>query len=108
MNVTIPLFGKHLFSSITPAMIEAYRTTRKSEEGLEGTTIKPATISRDLALLKHVFSYAVQEEITEYNPVMRVMLEKENTARDRVLSPEEFSRLQQHSSPHLQAINLMA
>lgn len=35
-------------------------------------------------------------------------LEKENNARDRVLTPEEFARLQHHSSPHLQAINLIA
>jgi integrase len=31
-----------------------------------------------------------------------------NNARDRVLSPEEFERLQHHSSFHLQAINRMA
>jgi integrase len=37
-----------------------------------------------------------------------VKLEKENNARDRVLSAEEFELLQRHSSPHLQAINLMA
>jgi integrase len=35
-------------------------------------------------------------------------LEKENNVRDRVLDPEEFKRLQIHSSPYLQAINLMA
>ena len=35
-------------------------------------------------------------------------MEKDNNARDRVLSPEEFERLQLHSSPHLQAINAMA
>jgi hypothetical protein len=42
------------------------------------------------------------------NPVSLVKFEKENTARDRVLSPEEFEQLQSHSALHLQAINLMA
>jgi hypothetical protein len=37
-----------------------------------------------------------------------VKLEKENTARDRVLSPEEFEQLQSHFALHLRAINLMA
>jgi integrase len=40
--------------------------------------------------------------------VSLVKFEKENNARDRVLSPEEFERLQSHSTLHLQAINLMA
>lgn len=39
---------------------------------------------------------------------MRVKLERENNARDRVLTPGEFVQLQAHSAPHLQAINLMA
>jgi integrase len=37
-----------------------------------------------------------------------VKFEKENNARDRILSPEEFEQLQSQSALHLQAINLMA
>ena len=56
----------------------------------------------------YMISYAVREGWLELNPVSLVKFDKENKARDRVLSPEEFSRLQSHSSAHLQAINLMA
>ena len=55
-----------------------------------------------------MFSYAVREGWLEKNPASRIKLEKENNARDRVLDPDEFTRLQAHSAPHLQAINLMA
>ncbi len=50
----------------------------------------------------------MREGWLEKNPFIRIKLEKENNARDRVLEPEEFTRLQAHSAPHLQAINLVA
>jgi integrase len=78
------------------------------EKGLLGTTVKIATINRDLALLKHLFNYAIRDGGLEKNPVSLLKFEKENNARDRVLSPEEFEQLQSHSALHLQAINLMA
>lgn len=104
----LPVFGNKLINVITPGMMEEYRAKRRTERGCYGTTVKIATINRDLALLKHLFSYALRERWMERNPVSLVKLEKENNARDRVLSPEEFEVLQRYSSPHLQAINLMA
>ena len=67
-----------------------------------------SSLNRDLALLKHLFSYAVRESWLEKNPVSRLKLEKENNARDRVLEPEEFTWPQAHSASHLQVVNLMA
>ena len=55
-----------------------------------------------------MFSFAVQEDWLEKNPCKRVKMEKENNARDRILTAEEFDTLQAHSSPHLQAVNLVA
>ncbi len=104
----LPLFGDRLIHTITPGMIEAYREQRRTAPGFRGATVKVATVNRDLALLKHLFSVAIRDGWLEKNPVSRVKLEKENNARDRVLSPEEFDRLQAHASPHLQAMNLMA
>jgi integrase len=37
-----------------------------------------------------------------------VKFQRENNARDRVLDPEEFAKLQHHSAPHIQAMNLCA
>jgi len=55
-----------------------------------------------------MFGYAIREGWLQKNPVSYVKLEKENNVRDWVVDPEEFERLQAHSVPHLQAINLMA
>jgi integrase len=104
----LPVFGAKTLGGITTTHIEAYRETRRLDPGLQGTSLKVSSLNRDLALLKHVFSYAVREGWLEKNPVSRIKLEKENNARDRVLEPEEFTRLQAHSAPHLQAVNLMA
>lgn len=93
---------------ITPTMIEIYREKRREKRTWFGTTPKPATLNRERALLKHLFGYAIREGWLQKNPVSYVKLEKENNMRDRVVDPEEFERLQAHSAPHLQAINLMA
>jgi integrase len=104
----LPFFGTKVLCGITTTHIEAYRDNRRLDPGLQGTSLKVSSLNRDLALLKHMFSYAVREGWLEKNPVSRIKLEKENNARDRVLDPEEFTQLQAHSAPHLQAINLMA
>ena len=104
----LPWFGKQVLSSISAIMIEEYREERRKQKGRQGTTLKVATINRDLALLKHLLSYAIREEWLEHNPVSKIKLEKENNARDRVLTPQEFDALQAHSSPHIQAINTTA
>jgi integrase len=107
-NRFLPVFGTKVLGGITTTHIEAYRENRRLDPGLQGTSLKVSSLNRDLALLKHMFSYAVREGWLEKNPFSRIKLEKENNARDRVLESEEFTRLQAHSAPHLQAINLMA
>jgi len=104
----LPIFGSKILEGVTTTHVEDYREKRRLAPGLQGTTLKVSSLNRDLALLKHMFSYALREGWLEKNPVSRIKLEKENNARDRVLEPEEFTRLQTHSASHLQAVNLMA
>ncbi|MCZ6800494.1 MAG: tyrosine-type recombinase/integrase, partial [Nitrospirae bacterium] len=104
----VPVFQSTHLQDITPLMIEAFRESRRQDQGKQGTTLKVATINRNLALLKNMFGFAVREGWLERNPVSLVKFERENNVRDRVLDPGEFDRLQAHSAPHLQAINLMA
>jgi len=104
----LPFFGDKRLAVFTHRLFEDYREYRRAQPGLEGTSLKPASVNRDLSLLKHLFSYAVREGWLDKNPVSRVKLDKEDNARDRVLDPEEFERLQVHSAPHLQTINLVA
>lgn len=101
-------FGDKIITTITAGIIEESRARWRTERGRHGTPVKIAASNRDLALQKHIFSYAIREGWLERNPVSLVKFDTESNARDRALSLEEFERLQSHFSPHLQGINLMA
>lgn len=73
---------------VTPKTIVAYKNKRYAD------AVKPATINRELALLKKAFNLACREwEWAQDNPVCRVSMEKEQNARDRWLTEDEESRL---------------
>lgn len=46
-------FGEKIVQEITPFQVERYKMSRKE-------SLKPATVNRELALIKHVFSKAVE------------------------------------------------
>jgi integrase len=91
----LPFFGDRLLKDITPGLVEAYRRKRLTE--YSGRTpeylTKPATINRELACFKTIFNKALREGRAGRNPVQGVKQLKENNERDRLLSPEEFTRL---------------
>jgi hypothetical protein len=89
----LPRWADLPISAVTPAMLEQYREERRAD----GLAV--ATLNRHLALLKHVFSFAVREDWIEKSPARRVKLEKENNARDRVLSAPEFDALASGLAP---------
>jgi len=88
-------------SEITTKAIEEYKARR-----LE--TVKPATINKELALLKHMFTKAIEWGYVKQNPAKLVKLLKEPPGRLRYLTPEELTRLLDASAPHLKPIVLMA
>jgi len=60
-NRFLPVFGTKVLGGITTTHIVAYRENRRLDPGLQGTSLKVSSLNRDLALLKHLFSYAVRE-----------------------------------------------
>jgi len=102
--------GAKKVADIRPADIEAYISKRKAEkvthrrkkakgkakgksadgEEKEGKTPAPATINRELACLKTIFSRAIKNGRLRDNPVSHVSMLKEDNKRDRVLTPDEF------------------
>jgi integrase len=89
-------FGLLTLAEITPKRIVEYKEKRY-EDG-----VKPATINRELALMKHAFNVAMREwEWCRENPVCRVSMEKENNRRDRWLADSEETRLLKHAPPWL-------
>ncbi len=98
-----PFFGKCLLSEVTPNLLNEYKVMRR----LEGAT--PATINREMALMKHAFSLAVREwEWTRDNPVKKISMEKENNKRDRWLMQEEEKRLLEEAPEWLREIIVFA
>jgi integrase len=95
------IFGARLVKDITPATIESYRLKRLQEITRHGRTTTPATVNREIACLKTIFSKAVKNGKAERNPAQGLKMLKENNERDRVLSQEEYERLLSHCAPHV-------
>jgi len=92
--------GKYLYE-ITPLLIERYKKKRIDE-------VSPATLNRELACLKHMFTKAIEWEKVDYNPVKRVKLLREDNARLRYLTCDEVQRLYENCADHLKPIVLAA
>ena len=104
----LPHFGDRLLKDITPATVEGYKQKRLADTNYKGTTTKPATVNREMACLKTIFSKAVKNGKAERNPTYGVKLLKENNVRDRVLSSEEYDNLLTHCLPYLSPIVKLA
>ncbi len=103
MDRLLTVFRSKLASEITSQDVEAYKTNPplKRERSKESPDTKPskpkplspATVNRDLALLKATFNRAVRAGKVDSNPVKAVKLFRENNARTRCLTDEEEARL---------------
>ena len=87
------VFGNMKADEIKPSMIEAYQQKRLSEITYRGTPYRPASINRELEVMKRIYNLAIREDMVVKNPCWKVTRLPERNARDRVLSPEEFERL---------------
>ena len=94
--------GDTKLTKITDSMIRDYRQQRLDEG------ISPLTANREMALLKKMFSYAVEKGMIGENPARKVkMFSEVDTARDRVLSRDEEQRLFSELAPHMKPIVLV-
>jgi len=72
----LPVFGKKTLVQVTPKEIAAYKWKRQQAGAA------PATIVKELALMKTAFNVAIREwEWCRDNPVCRVSMGKVNNAR---------------------------
>ena len=101
-------FGKMLISDITPSKIQKYKDDRFSHNSYRGHTTRPATLNRELACLRHMFSLAIRDGKAEKNPVKGVKFEKENNKRDRFLTEDEYQRLLGKAPFYLKPILMVA
>ena len=98
-----PFFGERDVKNVTALNVEEYRN-RRLEAG-----VARSTTNRELALLKVMFSKGIDWGLCERNPVKKVKLfpESENI-KERILTPEEESRLLAASPAHLRPILVVA
>ena len=96
-----PFFGDKLLTEITPDDVEAYRAQRRLRNGKPPTM---ATLNGDHAILKQLLYQAVKRGLLLANPASRVTMPDPHNERDRVLTPDEWTRLYAEAAPHLKPI----
>jgi len=86
---------------ISPLMIEKYKAKR-----LE--TVSPASVNRELACLKHMYTKAIEWGYVRENPAKAVRLLKEAPGRLRYLNPDDVEKLINACSDHLRPMVITA
>ena len=94
-------FGGMFLDHITPLEVEKYKSARRKLVG-------PATVNKELACFKTMFSKAVVWGMTADNPVKKVSMFREPPGRVRFLSHDEIRRLLSESADHLKPILIVA
>ena len=89
VNQLKPFFGKKTLDQITRRLVETYRNRRLSEGA------RPASVNREVSLLRHMLRMAVEWGFLDRNPLEGLgNLREENDDRWRYLTEEEFERLE--------------
>jgi integrase len=90
----LAFFGDVPLAAVTRERIEGYKAERRRDVG-------PATVNRELALLKHALRLAVEWDYLEVSPAAGVKQFKEPPGRLRYLSREEGDALLEACSPEV-------
>jgi len=90
------------------ADVDAYRAKRLKERTHRGTTPSPATLDREVELLKRVVNYAVACRLLGSNPLLGVKLLGRPNVRRSVVDPQTFERLLDAARPHLRPLLVAA
>jgi integrase len=90
-----------ILQEITTFQIERYKMKRKER-------LKPASVNREIAVLKHMFSKAVEWGKVKENPAKKVKLLKGAVNRVRYLMPAEYQVLLSNCPEFLKPIVIVA
>ena len=94
-------FGNRRLNQISSFLIEHYKSERK-------TKVKPATVNRELSLLKHMLNLAIRWGKAGTNPARDVRPFKEERGPIRVLSSDECERLIEACPDYFRPIVIVA
>ena len=99
----LPFFSQVPIARIDKGLARAYRVERHRRKQLTS-----ATTNRDLACLRHILNWAVEESLLPANPLQRLRLEPEPRVHAHVLSVTDEDLLIAHAPEHLRRMMLMA
>jgi len=96
-------FGKMRLSQITPDLIEDFK-----EKRLAGG-VRPATVNRDLAVLRRMLRLAERKRFIARSPFAEVELLEERSARRKphIATFEEEERILMVADPHIRALMVL-
>ena len=95
------VFGPKPLGEIRPLDVEQYKMMRSEKA-------KPATVNREVALLKHMYNLAIQWDYALESPTRGVKLLREDNLIERILTEEEEERLLAAAHPNLQPVIVTA
>jgi integrase len=104
-NQLIPFFGAKILTDIRPVDVEEYRAQRRKRNG-DLPCLQ--TVNNDHIILKHCLNVAIRRSLLLVNPASAVALPNPHNERERVLSGDEWTRLQEAAKPHLKPVLLVA
>jgi excisionase family DNA binding protein len=103
MRKLTDFFGGYTLREVTPMMIERFRAERLAAGN------KRSTVNRFLALMKRMYTLAINEGLAKENPVKKVKFFSEaDNIKERILNPEEEKRLMAVAPPRLRPILVIA
>lgn len=100
----LPFFADSSVRDINKSLVRKYREGRYAKN----PSLKPATVNRDLSVLRRVLNWGVEEGILSANPLGRLRMERERRTKRPVLSLREERLLMAAAPDHLRRIILCA
>jgi len=106
-------FSGMSLQEIGPEQVERFKAQRKTDfvtrfKATKKTPIAPATVNRELACLKTLFSKAVEWGRIEKNTVRAVKKIKEDNAREQILTAEEARSLVESATESIRPVLIIA
>ena len=104
----VRVLGQRVAAELTVKDVDEYRTTRFGEKTVRGKPPAPASLDREVELLKRMLNYAVACDSLKSNPIAAVKLLRKPNVRRSVLDDQAFGKLFDAADPTLQPILLVA
>jgi integrase len=109
LTFVVNKLGKDVkLSKIGRADVEKFQAERLNTPGPKKKCVTKATVNRDVSVVKHMFSKAVEWGILDSNPLRGIKKLRETGRRLRYLTPEECELLISKCSPTLAKIVILA